>query len=877
MTFRIYRDSWGIPHIRANDVNELAYAQGYNAASDRAWQLEVERQRAQGTSASFLGSAHVDWDVFARRARLGDTARRCFQNLKPKTKSWIRAYVQGVNAAIGRSQQAEFRACNITPEQWAPWTPLSIWFSSHILLGSFAGKLWREEVYQRLGEDHVDSFSSEGLWSAESNGWFIPGALTASGFPMLAGDPHRIVELPGCYQQIHLACDDYELVGFAVPGIPGIAHFGHAGSVSWSITNAMADYQDVFREKIERHNNNIYCHGPKGLEKVVVRTEIVEVADGDDLEIEIMETKRGPIIIGSSDDESVISLRVPARAYYNSGFDALPELLHAKSVSDIDAAFEKWVEPVNIVQAADTSGNFLYRVSGIVPDRNFHNHIRVVPAWEADYEWKGVNQNIKSFDSDRIVVMANHRGLAGNLGIEFSPPHRMRRIHSLLSARDDWSAKDMEVIHTDSCLLPAGALVDLVSQQAGLDTRANQLKERLCGWNRHMEGGSTAAALYAMLRSTIVRRLSEHPYLSGLSSVVTEPNAYPRVFHPWLCLKTRIGFALETILQRGLLGIDIQAVVRDSLIELSKQVDQIPKWEDLHRLTPWQALPSNARSSWLGIGGDHDCVLSSYSLPGITHNCWRAPVARYVWDLKGIGNSLWIVPFGASGNPEDTHFDDQFSYWHKGELIPVVTDWGSLDLEEEVTRVEEMPLAFRREADGWGQFTVSPISITHDLDLLYGWVRQDRARFWGMNKLTKAGVAEIYEYLDVINTHRAYLIKLDGKPVALLQTYLPQSEEVGSFYQVRDGDIGFHLLVAPTDRPKSGFTNEIFLVFTQFLFSDPQTSRLVAEPDSRNKKMLKRLLNFGFSFGQKVELSNKPAQLVFYDRTSFDSPGQRPI
>ncbi|MDV9178346.1 penicillin acylase family protein, partial [Streptomyces sp. W16] len=54
MTTQIYRDAWGIPHLRAGSADELARAQGRVTARDRAWQLEAERHRAQGTSAAFL-------------------------------------------------------------------------------------------------------------------------------------------------------------------------------------------------------------------------------------------------------------------------------------------------------------------------------------------------------------------------------------------------------------------------------------------------------------------------------------------------------------------------------------------------------------------------------------------------------------------------------------------------------------------------------------------------------------------------------------------------------------------------------------------------------------------------------------------------------
>lgn len=100
MSIEVYRDTWGIPHLRAADAHELSRAQGHTTALDRAWQLEVERHRAQGTTAAFLGAEAVEWDVFARRARLADTARRCFDALDEPTRAWVCAYVDGVNAGL---------------------------------------------------------------------------------------------------------------------------------------------------------------------------------------------------------------------------------------------------------------------------------------------------------------------------------------------------------------------------------------------------------------------------------------------------------------------------------------------------------------------------------------------------------------------------------------------------------------------------------------------------------------------------------------------------------------------------------------------------------------------------------------------------------
>lgn len=254
-----YRDAWGIPHLRAADVRSLAHAQGRVTALDRAWQLEVERHRAQGTSAAFLGVDSLGWDRFARRARLEDTARRCFARLErtdPETADWVRAYVEGVNDGLaeGGRRAPEFERAGLVPGRWEPWHPLGVWLATHILFAGFPAKLWREEAVRHLGADAVGLFATDGPATSGSNGWLVDGSRTATGQAVIAGDPHRFIEEPGVYQQIHLSCPEFDVVGLAVPGLPGIAHFGHTGEVAWAITNAMADYQDLYRERLRRGN-----------------------------------------------------------------------------------------------------------------------------------------------------------------------------------------------------------------------------------------------------------------------------------------------------------------------------------------------------------------------------------------------------------------------------------------------------------------------------------------------------------------------------------------------------------------------------------------------------------------------------------------------
>ncbi|MEU5533103.1 penicillin acylase family protein [Streptomyces sp. NPDC020362] len=822
MTTEIYRDAWGIPHLRASGARALARAQGRVTALDRAWQIEVERHRFQGTSASFLGADALAWDVFARRARLDDTARRCFTALEqrdPQTAAWVRAYVDGVNEGLadGVRRAPEFARTGLVPTPWQPWTPLGIWLGAHILFAGFPAKLWREQVTRHLGSEAVALFATDGPGTAGSNGWLISGDRTATGHALIAGDPHRFIEEPGVYQQIRLSCPEFDVIGLAVPGVPGIAHFGHTGTAAWSITNAMADYQDIYRERLRRTGAGVEALGPDGhWHRARRHTEKVEIAGEDPVEIEVIETERGPVIAGgpegleagvlaggsegsvsgvvaggseglvsgvvaggseglvsgvvaggsegleaaaaavqpestpasqsagdcapahapqpaadrapaqaprpaagsapahvpqaadgeddpqgppARDDESrtggaggkkmpaegeaeaaaepiALTLRHPPRVTEDLGFSTLLPLLRARRVEDIDAAFDSWAEPVNVVQAADTEGGLLHRVAGRVPLRAEPNRLRVVPAWHPGTAWHGWHDTPYAGLTDGIAVMANQRGPATPLGVEFAPPHRADRIHALLQERRTWSAADLPAIHTDTLLASAAPLLDHLAALDGLTPGAARLRDRLLSWNRHMDADSAEAAAYAAVRTALVRRLAAHPAFAAL----IEPPAYPEVLLPWLALAPRIGYALEHLLRaEELFGIDRAAAVRAAVEEVAT-APPAGTWADTHRLAPWRALPGEPYEE-PGLAGDHDCVLCTSAVPGLTDRSARGPAARYVWDLSRREDSRWVVPFGADGVPGAPHHRDQLTLWLKGELAPVVTDWTLLTLE----------------------------------------------------------------------------------------------------------------------------------------------------------------------------------------------------
>ena len=130
-----------------------------------------------------------------------------------------------------------------------------------------------------------------------SNSWALGGSRTASGRPLVAGDPHRALDVPNVYYQNHLACPDWDAIGLSFPGVPGLPHFGHTARVAWCVTHGMADYQDLYIERFDASDPSRYEFRGEWRE-ADVRQERIEVRGGAPVEIETVATHHGPVVVG---------------------------------------------------------------------------------------------------------------------------------------------------------------------------------------------------------------------------------------------------------------------------------------------------------------------------------------------------------------------------------------------------------------------------------------------------------------------------------------------------------------------------------------------------------------------------------------------------
>lgn len=713
MRFETFRDAWGVPHVRAGTEPDLAYGQGYVTARDRGWQLESDRWRAEGRLAARIGPGGLAWDRFAVRVRLVDTARRVHAALAAPERAWLAAYTAGVNAGLaegGRDVPELDVLAGAVPGElpphtpWPDWMPIGVFLTNHVLFSGWPHLLWREHVARTLGPDHVLLGEADGDGSgasAGSNAWALAGGRTASGIPLLAGDPHRLLELPGVYQQVRLACDEYDVVGLAFPGVPGIQHFGQATvpdggapdgpsrSVAWGITNAMAHHVELFTETADT------LHGSAG--DGVSGREIVPVRGAEDVEVAWTETPRGPLVTDRH------SLRWPARTEADLGVASWRRLLRARSARDVAAAFAGWVDPVNRVLTADTGGTVLSLTAGRAPDRSPAERVlphAVGPGWSAP-PWRSMPAPVEVRD---LAVDANDRpvpaGRVPGLGHTYAP-HRAGRIAALLAtAPDDGERPDGQSrVFGDVSDGGAAALVGLLDGVRG--PGVGPAAARLRDWARagaRMEAGSRDAASFVRWRDALARRVAAHPALAPVHA----PTGLPALFDPWCDVTARVAGALEPLLRAGVTWdppLDPAAVAGAALAEVTgrtggpvpaEAVPSVPAtWGELHPVVPLHtlaevtgldpvAVPQVPDALRAPVGGAADTVCCTGSVPGVSTVSWRGSVARWVWDLADRRRSRWGVPFGASGDPRSPHLADQHPEWAAAGTHEIETDWARL-------------------------------------------------------------------------------------------------------------------------------------------------------------------------------------------------------
>ncbi len=404
---QLYRDEWGIPHVRARSAHDVFVGQGYAHAMDRFWQMDASRKQMEGRWAEWVGAPGVPADRLARRLRARAASIRDYQGLGSEAREMVDAYTTGVNAWL-RSHPAppEYELLACTPEPWEGWHCIAAMRQRGYLMGSVWFKLWRAAALSVVGAEAVvnlryDDGGADRLcippgadasrWTASlaelaepiralsllaasaetgggSNNWALSPSRTASGRPLLAGDPHRAFELPGMYAQMHLGCDQFDTIGLTIPGVPAFPHFGHNANVAWGVTHASADIHDLYIEEFDRADPSRYRH-KGGWLQAVTTIEDIKVRGEDPAQVDLTETIHGPVVAGDPAKGHALTLKSVQFFELDRSFDCLLPMLHASSVDSLFQAVRGWGLIDHNLVAADTGGHIGHLVRALIPRR----------------------------------------------------------------------------------------------------------------------------------------------------------------------------------------------------------------------------------------------------------------------------------------------------------------------------------------------------------------------------------------------------------------------------------------------------------------------------------------------------------------------------
>jgi len=556
----ILTDTYGVPHIYAQNEDDLYFAQGYTHAQERLWQMELNRRVGSGRLSELFGPIAVETDRFCRRLGMHRASVEEAKRLSARNGRVLNAYAQGVNAFIDNNTHrlpVEFTLLGFKPTPWSPadtiqWSKMMGWN----LGGNWETELIRARIVAKVGPkraaqleagydaqhplivpsgvayqginlglleqyEQLKELSGFGMLGG-SNNWVVDGTMTASGAPILCNDPHLGQAAPSIWYECHLVAGDIDVIGASFPSAPGIV-IGHNQHIAWGVTNAISDVQDLYIEKFNPENPHQYEFQGQWEEATVVREEIRVKGQKEPLIEEVLITRHGPILTNvpqapnntsqngkHASQELQLALRWVGLEQCTI-LTSIQGINRATNWQEFRDALRDWDVPAQNVVYADKEGNIGYVMAGAIPVRAKGQALVPSPGWTGEYEWTGLipfDELPQSYNPEQhFIATANNRVIDDNypyyITNEWLNGYRAQRISNLLTSKEKLTAADMAHIQADQYSLPA---VEIVPHMLGIQTTNTLEKaaqDTLRTWDFVLAPESAAAAIY----TTFLRRL----------------------------------------------------------------------------------------------------------------------------------------------------------------------------------------------------------------------------------------------------------------------------------------------------------------------------------------------------------------------------------
>lgn len=699
-------DQDGVPRIQAATMVDAAAALGFLHARDRMFQMELMRRAASGRLSEIVGPATLTIDRMMRVLGLRPRAEADLPNLPPDTRALLEAYARGVNAWIalrGRRAAPEFLLLG-PPKRWTPVDSL-LWGET---MGLWLSANWRTELSRQALAGKVPGWMINEIWPPDrtpgdpaaslpaprfadaaarvlallprfpgrftqpgeaSNAWAVDGAHSATGAPLLAGDPHLAFGFPGIWYLARIDTPDETLAGATAPGVPFLV-LGRNRDIAWTFTTTGADTEDVFVETPVGDNDYATPDGPRPFE---VRHEIIKIRGQPDQLLTIRETRHGPVI---SDIEGVrrpvMAVSMASLMPGNMAAAGLRALNQAHTVAEAGAAASQITAPIQNLTVADKQQIALF-VTGRIPIRRAGDGGAPVRGADGAHDWIGWASG------DRLPhIVAPASGHLVNANERVAPPDfpvflgrdwfgdwRARRIRALLAATPKPTAADFARMQTDVVSPFAGDLLPTLLAIRPNGTRATAAVELLAHWD-----GSMAMNL--------PQPLIFNAWIDRFVDLVLQQAGIPRAN-----AGPRSEFAAFVLSPRGAhwCGGDcttlLAAALEAAIADLSERFGPDPaawRWGVAHPAVfahpMLRHIPVLGRltTGRIDSPGDDTTIDRGVPAQGSFESVHGASF-RGVYDLADLDRSRFVVAPGQSGNPLSPHARDFLVRWRDGETI----------------------------------------------------------------------------------------------------------------------------------------------------------------------------------------------------------------
>jgi penicillin amidase len=716
---RVERDRWGVAHIYAANQHDLFFAQGYVAAQDRLFQMELWKRSGQGRLAEVMGESELQHDIRARLLKYRGDMDAEFSSYSPDTREILQAFTSGINAYIaerkapgGPGLPVEFQAAGFEPEPWRPADCLNR-MAAFSMTGNAFSELAHAEALAAVGVNEAtamggfdppvrldpaqgadyaglspemmkDLVGSDRRMAFEarvkegSNNWTVSGRLTATGKPILANDPHRILAEPSLRYIVHLVAPGWNVIGAGEPSLPGVAA-GHNERIAWGFTIFGLDQQDLYLEEKNPSNGGEY-RTEKGWEPFQTETEEFRVRDARPETVQLRFTRHGPVLW--EDAKRALVLRWVGAEPGTAGYLGSLAVDRAKNWNEFSEAVRRWKVPSENIVYADVEGNIGEFSAGLAPLRSWTGLLPVPGA--GGFEWSGFVPAEKlphSFNPDAgFIATANHKmipeGYPYRVGYEWAPPERFLRIRAVLleaaSRHRALTMDDMEALQSDVTSELARELV--ASLRAAPGDNADPYRRMMLAWDGRITRNSGAAALYEIWSAELQNALIERNVPAAARKLVR---------------------GLETADLMDAFVKEAPSAAKTELINmtLAKAAQKMKSlqgpdasqwaWGKLHVLRLRHGLDALLPASLVDPGaverpGDGHTVNATAYRPGSYEQVAGASY-REVMDLSDWDRSVAINTPGQSGQPGSKHYADLLPLWNEGRYFPLSYSKAAVD------------------------------------------------------------------------------------------------------------------------------------------------------------------------------------------------------